>query len=207
MQAEPIDERPEGSNPSRNPALAELIEKRMDRRSLLQGAAALTATQFLAGGVLAGRASAAPSGGWGGPLLGFSEVPPSDADTIVVPPGYSWEVLLPWGTPLLPGAPAFLEDASNSSVDQELQVGFNHDGLHYFPLGPWPFASKRGLLVMNHEYTDANQIYSAAQGSAITPDAAGKEKVAKAFERVLSRAGVAKDEARALLVAFSELAE
>ena len=34
---------------------------------------------------------------------------------------------------------------------------------------------------MNHEYTDANQIYSAAQGSAITPDAAGREKVAKAL--------------------------
>jgi secreted PhoX family phosphatase len=181
MQVERIDERPEGSNLSSNLALSELIEKRMDRRSLLQGAAALTATQFLAGGVLSARASAAPAGGWGGPLLGFSEVPPSDADTIVVPPGYSWEVLLPWGTPLLPGAPAFLEDASNSSADQELQVGFNHDGLHYFPLGPWPFASKRGLLVMNHEYTDANQIYSAAQGSAITPDAAGKEKVAKAL--------------------------
>ena len=34
-----------------------------------------------------------------------------------------------------------------------------------------------------------------------------KEKVAKAFGRLLRRAGVAKDEARALLVAFSELAE
>jgi secreted PhoX family phosphatase len=34
--------------------------------------------------------------------------------------------------------------------------------------------------VLNHEYTDANQIYSAAAGSAITPDDAGREKVAKA---------------------------
>ena len=34
---------------------------------------------------------------------------------------------------------------------------------------------------MNHEYTDANQIYTAAQGAAITNDAAGREKVAKAL--------------------------
>jgi len=180
MHAEQIDERPEGSNPTSNPALADMIAKRMDRRSMLQGAAAITATQFLAGSLFSRGASASP---WalGGPLLGFSEIPPSAADTIVVPPGYAWDVILPWGTPLFPGAPAFQENASNSSADQELQVGFNHDGLHYFPIGSGPFASRRGLLVMNHEYTDANQIYSAAQGSAITPDGRGKEKVAKAL--------------------------
>ena len=35
--------------------------------------------------------------------------------------------------------------------------------------------------MLNHEYTDANQIYTSAQGSVITPDAAGFEKVAKAL--------------------------
>jgi secreted PhoX family phosphatase len=35
--------------------------------------------------------------------------------------------------------------------------------------------------VVNHEYTRASQIYTAAQGSAIAPDAAGAEKVAKAL--------------------------
>jgi hypothetical protein len=51
--------------------------------------------------------------------------------------------------------------------------------MHYFPL---PIAgNRRGLLVVNHEYTDASQIYAAAQGAAITPDAAGREKVAKAL--------------------------
>ncbi len=35
--------------------------------------------------------------------------------------------------------------------------------------------------MLNHEYTDASQIYTAAQGSAITPDAAGRAKVAKAL--------------------------
>jgi secreted PhoX family phosphatase len=100
-------------------------------------------------------------------------------DAIRLPEGYAYQVFAPWGTPLLAGAPAFAEDASNTAAEQALQVGFNHDGTHYFPLPK--FGSSRGLLVMNHEYTDANQIYSAAQGSAITPDAAGREKVAKAL--------------------------
>jgi secreted PhoX family phosphatase len=45
-------------------------------------------------------------------------VPPSDADEVVVPPGYAWQVLAPWGAPLLPGAAEFEEDASNSAADQ-----------------------------------------------------------------------------------------
>jgi secreted PhoX family phosphatase len=114
-------------------------------------------------------------------LLGFEEVPASTEDAIVVPPGYTSQVLIPWGTPLFPSSPAFAEDASNSAADQELQVGFNHDGKHYFPLWHGRFGRGRGLLVVNHEYTDANQIYTAAQGLAITPDDAGREKVAKAL--------------------------
>ena len=88
-------------------------------------------------------------------------------------------MLAPWGTPLLPGAVPFKEDASNTAAEQARQVGFNHDGTHYFPLPK--FGNSRGLLVVNHEYTDASQIYSYAQGSAITNDAAGREKVAKAL--------------------------
>jgi secreted PhoX family phosphatase len=172
------DENPNGSNPSDNPSLGELIEQRMKRRTLLGGALGMAAAQFLGGSLLSRRANAAASVG-GSSLLGFTEVLPSQDDTIHVPPGYVWDVLLPWGTPLFSNVAAFQEDASNTSVDQQGQVGFNHDGLHFFPLNGNP--NGRGLFVMNHEYTDANQIYTAAAGSAITPDAAGLEKVRKAL--------------------------
>ena len=79
------------------------------------------------------------------PRLGFAEVPTSLDDTVVVPAGYTWQVLAPWGTPLLPGAVPFREDASNTAAEQALQVGFNHDGMHYFPLPK--FGNCRGLLV------------------------------------------------------------
>jgi secreted PhoX family phosphatase len=177
------DEDERGSNRSGNPHLQDLIDARINRRRFLGGSVAVAATSFLGGSLFTpadaeGHESRPDSRGRRSPL-GFLEVPPSSDDTVIVPPGYSWEVLAPWGARLLPGAPDFHEDASNTSAEQALQVGFNHDGKHYFPL--WPFGNRRGLLVVNHEYTDASQIYSAAQGSAITADDAGREKVAKAL--------------------------
>ncbi len=185
MQSEILrDENPNGSNPTTNPHLTDLIAT---RRQVLGGALGLAAARFLsvgAVGAAAGTATAqvqaaATSAACRG--LGFTEVPPSTADSFLVPPGYTATVLLPWGAPLFANSAPFQEDASNSAADQERQVGFNHDGMHFFPLGHGPQQNRRGLLVLNHEYTDANQIYSAAQGSAITNDAAGREKVAKAL--------------------------
>ena len=46
--------------------------------------------------------------------------------------------------------PAFRDDAGNSADEQAVQMGMHHDGIHYFPLD----GSRRGLLVMNHEYSD-----------------------------------------------------
>ncbi|MCC6669583.1 MAG: PhoX family phosphatase [Planctomycetes bacterium] len=187
-EATPLrDENPDGSNPTSNPHLGDLIGRNLSRRSLMGGALAAAAATFLGGGALAARAGAAQPGRSGTPrdgdgsLLGFTEVPASDLDALVVPTGYAASILIPWGTPLFRNAPAFQEDASNTASDQEQQVGFNHDGMHFFPLSKGHEGNRRGLLVVNHEYTDASQIYSAAAGATITPDAAGREKVAKAL--------------------------
>lgn len=162
-----------GSNHSGNPHLSEIIDERLSRRGFMTGSVQTAAATFIGGSLLS-----APAAASGYARLGFEEVPPSTADEIVVPPGYTYDVFVPWGTPLLPRAVEFKEDASNTAAEQAMQVGFNHDGMHYFPL--YPFGNNRGLLVLNHEYTDANQIYT-ADHTAITNDAAGREKVAKAL--------------------------
>ncbi len=92
----------------------------------------------------------------GGPLLGFKSVPVSTADTVVVPEGYIAVALAAWGEPIgvAGNMPAWREDASNSAADQAVQMGMHHDGIHFYPLGDGAQASRRGLLVMNHEYTD-----------------------------------------------------
>ncbi len=174
-----------GSNQSQSPHLSDLIAERRTRRDVLSGGVAVAATGFLgacaveAEGEQLGESEAELRRSC--PLLGFTEVSVSTEDVVVVPDGYTYDVLVPWGTPLFRGAPEFAEDASNTAADQEKQVGFNHDGMHYFPLARGSHGNRRGLLVLNHEYTDANQIYTALEGSAITPDAAGKAKVGKAL--------------------------
>ena len=168
-----------GSNPTRNPHIMDIIEAQVSRRSVIGGGLAVAAGSVFGTSLLAPKAEANGLPHKKKNKLGFTEVAVSSDDTFVVPEGYTTQILAPWGTPLLPGAPDFAEDASNTAADQALQVGFNHDGMHYFPLPK--FGNMRGLLAVNHEYIDANQIYSAAQGSAITPDDAGREKVAKAL--------------------------
>jgi len=133
----------------------------MPRRSLMRGGLAMGALAFLSGG-LAKSLGAAPQGrakGRPGPSLGFEPVLTSMADAIIVPDGYTAEILIPWGTPLFSNGPTWEKDASNTAAEQEQQVGMHHDGMHYFPLEPGPMGSQRGLLVLNHEYNDRTLFY------------------------------------------------
>ncbi|HPL77769.1 MAG TPA: PhoX family phosphatase [Burkholderiaceae bacterium] len=93
------------------------------------------------------------------PPLGFTAVPGSLRDAVVVPPEYEFQVLYRWGDPTGIGSslPAFRPDASNTAEDQALQAGMHHDGMHFFPLGS---DGRRALLVLNHEYTDEQQLHA-----------------------------------------------
>jgi secreted PhoX family phosphatase len=145
--------RMENNNCSSNPSFHEISDPA--RRTVLRGGlgAAL-------GGLLA------PLGGCASPstrkpLLGFASVSVSTADSVVVPEGYIAQVIAPWGDPVgLPEhSPAFRPDAGNSAVEQAAQLGMHHDGIHYFAL----HSSERGLLVLNHEYTDEGLLFADGQ--------------------------------------------
>ncbi|MFZ9544382.1 MAG: PhoX family protein [Hylemonella sp.] len=134
----------ENSNRSNNMSIHEVSDPA--RRLLIQGSLGLTSLSAFV--PLAGCASLGS-----GPKLGFKPIPASSADKLLVPEGYSAQVLAPWGEPIgVAGAamPPLKEDASSSAADQALQMGMHHDGMHYYPLD----GERRGLLVMNHEYTD-----------------------------------------------------
>lgn len=126
----------------------------LDRRIFLQsGAAAVVALLHRSG---AGAASSAPGGQ---AVLGFTGVPASLRDAVVLPPEYEWQLLYPWGTPTGTAGqpmPAFAPDGSNSADEQALQAGMHHDGMHFFPLA----TPDRALLVMNHEYTDEQLLHA-----------------------------------------------
>ena len=142
-------------NASSNPAFSAILEASLDRRGLLKGLGASLALGLAGGTVsqLAQAANAAPTA----PLsLGFTGLPFSTDDVVHVPAGYSTQVLYAWGDPVgVPGKqPTFKQDASNSAEEQALQAGMHHDGMAYFPLPFGSAHSKRGLLAINHEYTD-----------------------------------------------------
>ncbi len=141
------------TNLSSNPEFQTVVVSAVSRRGFLRSGTGLTAAMFL--GMGGGLAGCATSGGNSGkPLMGFKAIPISTADTVQVAPGYSANVLAPWGTPLVDGASAFKGDGSEDAAAQALQVGDNHDGIHFFPIDG---KNHEGLLVMNHEYCTVDE--------------------------------------------------
>ena len=165
-------------NASSNPAFSAILEASLDRRGLLKGLGASLALGLAGGTVsqLAQAANAAPTA----PLsLGFTGLPFSTDDVVHVPAGYSTQVLYAWGDPVgVPGKqPAFKQDASNSAEEQALQAGMHHDGMAYFPLPFGSAHSKRGLLAINHEYTDDGLLHP---GRALLQETAQQMRLAGA---------------------------
>jgi secreted PhoX family phosphatase len=151
----------ENSNPSANPSIHEVSDPA--RRIWLRGGLAVLGASVAGPAWLAGCAtSGTPDGagvGAAGRAVGFKSVPMAAVDTVVVPEGYRAQVLYRWGDPVgIAGfMPAFKPDASNSSVEQAAQAGMHHDGMAFFPLDG---GARRGLLAMNHEYTDDGLLHT-----------------------------------------------
>ena len=163
-------EQMEDSNPSANPSIHQVSDPA--RRTVLRGgvAAALgglaprALAPVAAGALAALGASMAGCAAVGAavsasPRIGFKGVPANATDRVTVPEGYTATPFMPWGEPVgVPGnMPAFKDDASNTAAEQAVQMGMHHDGVHYFALEG---SSARGLLVMNHEYTDDGLLHA-----------------------------------------------
>ena len=142
----------EDSNRSDNPSIHDVSDPA--RRRFVQGSLASAAAALFGGGLLAGCATGAGSTKAAnlGRDIGFASVPMRAVDDVLVPPGYTARVLNRWGDPVgVAGAmPAFKLDATNTADEQALQAGMHHDSVAYYPIE----GSRRGLLAINHEYTD-----------------------------------------------------
>jgi len=140
-------------NTSDNPNFYEVMDAHVKRRGFLVGGLATISTGLF-GNALASKGAMAQSTAAGG-LLGFTPVPVSFDDTVVVPEGYKVQVLGAWGDPILGDMPAY--SASNTGAEQGMQVGQHHDGMHYFPIDG---SSEDGLLVLNHEYIEPRFLHA-----------------------------------------------
>lgn len=183
-------------NPSSQSSIRDVID-RVDssRRQFIQGgvsAAALASAGGLTLGGLVGTVEAAPvPASVGFPGIGFESVPASldinpsptvsaVADLVKVPAGYTANVLVAWGDPIMPGGAPFTGTASETAADQLKQFGMHNDGMHFFPLSgdrdddhdhrhkhderdDERDASKRGILCVNNEYTHEEVLFPDGQ--------------------------------------------
>jgi secreted PhoX family phosphatase len=138
--------------------MEELMRIRFARRRFLNGTLH-AAAQWVFFANLDLSAKEPPTGS----LLGFPSIPISHADAVVVPPGYSWEVMSAWGDPVVAGAPGFIDDASQPAEVQALQAGMGHDGMCFFPLPLGAKSSDHGLLAVNYEYIDDHLLFPDGQ--------------------------------------------
>ncbi len=153
-----------------SPSFAELLEARLSRRAVLGGAAALAgaaAAGLRPTRALAQSTSAATPAALSPMDVGFTPIPSFAItdDAVRVPAGYLVDVVIAWGDPVVPGAPAF--DLNNqSAARQAQQCGFNHDFQAFFPLGA---AGNEGVFFVSHEYTTPNQMIPGYQANAAHP--------------------------------------
>lgn len=145
-------------NSSDNKPISAVLEKELSRRGVLKRGGALAAFTALASVGLAGcndndsDVVTPPSR----LSLGFESIPGTKTDAVSVPPGYTAQVLAPWGTPLNDKAAEWKDDGTNTSEDQANATGMMHDGMHFFPLEG---SSTEGLLCINHEYISQSRLH------------------------------------------------
>ena len=161
-------------NPSSNEPFSSVLENHVSRRSVMQGGLGMAAMTMLGGFGLLGSANASESAaGEKTPLaLAFDAVRGAMTDAVVVPAGYTAQVLIPWGTPLNGKAPAWSAERNITPEVQANSVGMHHDGMHNFALDE-ATASRHMLLALNNEYIDQKALW-APQGGPTGMDEGGK---------------------------------
>lgn len=151
----------EGSSPGENPTLGDVIAARFDRRDLIKGllgCAAIAATVSPVALMVAEEAraqAASPGGARNTPSFNFAEVAAGSDERHHVAADHQAEILIRWGDPVLPGAPAF-DPHNQTAAAQAQQFGYNNDFLGFAPINGNP---EHGLLVANHEYTNEELMF------------------------------------------------
>lgn len=154
------------SSPANVATFGEVAAARMGRRAFLKGALGTTTYTALAVSPAALLAAcgeeeaatpAAPSAPTAAPgsLAQFTEVSHGVSTDHVVSPGYSADILIRWGDPVLADAPAFVPGAADADA-QEKQFGYNNDYVGFVPLND---DGTRGVLCINHEFTSRNIMF------------------------------------------------
>ncbi len=155
-------------NPSDNRRFEDVLQNRLQRRTVLAGGVALAATSFLAASTPAGASVIASNKkgknkseektgrepkhkGKKQKLIDFEPVDLDSGPVPLISSDYEFSVLAPWGTPLKRRAPEFSYPPTSADA-QAKQVGIGHDGMWYFPSTRGRRGNRHGYLCINHEF-------------------------------------------------------
>ncbi|MEL6809054.1 MAG: PhoX family phosphatase [Pseudomonadota bacterium] len=123
----------------------EVVEEAISRRGFMSGVlafgsgAAVMGTSMLKGTTaMAGQSD----------RFAFEQLPIQTDNTVHVPEGYTWDVLVRWGDPLFSDAPAFDPATGIPTEGSDRVFGENTDGMELFKVG------NHELLVVNSEYVN-----------------------------------------------------
>ena len=172
-------------NASGNESILDVIARvDLGRRRFVRGgvgAGALAAAGGLSLGGLVQTVQAAAAVSTLTQPIGFANVPANTralnaslggsatavVDRVTVPAGYTAQLLVAWGDPIMPGGTAFAGNASETAAQQARQYGAHTDGMHFFPLqGTGGVAlSDRGILCANNEYTHEDILFTDGQAA------------------------------------------
>ncbi|MEU3018178.1 MULTISPECIES: PhoX family phosphatase [unclassified Nocardiopsis] len=148
-------------NRSDNPYFGDVFQGVLSRRAALRGAAVGAGAGALGLAALSpAAADRGPHRPHPSPRPTFKSVRPNNLDAVTVPEGYDHHVIVRWGDPVLPDAPAF--DFDNQTAEAQAgQFGYNCDYVGFLPLD-----DDSGLLWVNHEYTNEELMFRGYSGGA-----------------------------------------
>ena len=158
-----------GRNLSSNLTMGDIINKRFSRRDFIQGSLAVTAIAATVSPLallVADEARAEAKS-----AFDFEEIAVGVDEKHHVAAGYDADILLRWGDKIFADAPDF-DPMKQTAEAQARQFGYNNDFVGFIPLEG---STERGLLAVNHEYTNAELMFP--NWATIGKDAEGKDKV------------------------------
>ncbi len=142
---------------------SQLLARAVSRRSFIGTSAAFGVGAFVTATTGMSVANAKNS-----KMMGFDPVAATGADTITLPPGYEFDVVISWGDPIFSKGAAFDPVTRGTGESQELAFGDNIDGMELYPL-----SDDHGVFVANNEYVNRKIIHTDGVN---TPDDVRKSK-------------------------------
>lgn len=157
-------------NPTLSNSLGDILDQRVERRSVLKG---LSIGAAVAGVGASMTSKAALAAGHTKSSTTFKEVPQVLDTMHHVAEGYDTQVLIRWGDAVVKDAPAF-DPMKQSTAAQLKQFGYNCDFIGFQPLPHGSDSSDHGLLCINHEYTNRELMF---EGNGADQSTQSKEQI------------------------------